>query len=422
MKYRTVFNLAWPVILSNLTIPLLGSIDIAMMGHTGSETLLASVAIGAMLFDFLFWGFGFLRMSTTGLTSQSPKDKNICLRGLVLASLFGLTVLLAQKGIFESALYFLDTSPKIDLVLSQYFHIRIFGAIPTLCNYVILGYLFGQQNTKGALHLVIITNLSAVCLDILMVYYLMLGIKGLAMASVLAQTLGMTYGLFKLHRLYGIFNPIEDPLFNTTAFKRLLSINRDIFLRTFCLLITFAVFTREGAKLGPVVVSANAILLNMQQIMGYALDGFTIACETLVGSAYGERNKAVFIKSIKACSGFCLIGAFCFSLTFFFLGDDIIALMSSLPLVQQKAHALLPWIMVLPLLSVGSFVLDGVFIGATWTKEMRNSMLISSIIFLVSCYTFLPFKAHGLWFAFCLFMLSRFILLLERLYHKLSGL
>lgn len=420
MSYQTILKLALPVILSNLTIPLLGSVDIAMMGHTGNEVALAACAIGAMLFDFLFWGFGFLRMSTTGLTAQDRQNHMPCIRGLMIALALGLSIILLQTPIFHLALYFLGTSKTINTYLSAYYTIRIYAAIPTLCNYVIVGFLFGQQNTKSALHLVVLTNLSAILLDFLLVYHFTFGIKGLAIASVSAQFIGMLLGLRLLSVQYQIFDIDYPSLFSFSAFKRLFNLNRDIFIRTCCLLITFAIFTREGAKLGTVVVAANAILLNLQQLMAYALDGFTIACESLVGEAYGQKNKNYFVHSIKICSLFCLVCAFCFSVFFYLFGDTVISWLSSIKTVQLKAHQLLIWVILLPILSVGSFVLDGVFIGATWTREMRNTMVVSSLVFLVSCYAFLSLKEHGLWLAFSLFMVSRFLLLAERCYQKLQ--
>jgi MATE family multidrug resistance protein len=405
--------------LSSLTIPLLGAVDIAMMGHTNSPTMLASIAIGAMLFDFLFWGFGFLRMSTTGLIAQTPKDNLICRKSLIVASTLGLLLILFQNIIYEGALFFFNPSPQIESALASYFYIRIYAAIPTLCNYVIIGYLFGRQNTKVALYLVVATNLLAIALDFMLVHYYMLSIKGLGIASVLAQTLGTLFGLLYLHHHYQVFKRQTPSSSSTVTYKRLFNINRDIFIRTCCLLITFVIFTRESAKLGPIVLAANTILLNFQQIMAYALDGFTVACETLVGKAYGEKNIALLKNSIKTCGVFCFSLAIGFSLLFLFFGDRLITLMSSLTLVQVKAHALLIWIVILPLISVGSFVLDGIFIGATWTKEMRTAMLLSSLVFLISCYILLPFHAHGLWAAFCIFMLSRFIFLLARLNKKL---
>lgn len=420
MSYRKIFSIAWPVALSNITVPLLGSVDIAMMGHFGSRTLLASVAIGAMLFDFLFWGFGFLRMSTTGLIAQAPENTLILKRGLLLALVLSTLLILLQQLIFSTALMCLDTSHRINIALGEYFYSRIYSAVPTLFNYVILGYLFGKQNTKAALCLVVLTNTTAIALDVLMVYVWQLGISGLGIANVLAQSIGCVLGLLYLQHHYRVFSTKEhSALFEAQPFKRMLSLNRDIFIRTFCLLITFAVFTREGAKLGAVIVSANAILLNFQQFMAYALDGFTIASESFVGRAFATRNKKRLISTIKQCSVFCVSGALMFSLFFLLFGDFIIGLMTSLPAVKTQAHKLLGWIILLPIISIGSFILDGVFIGATWSKEMRNSMLLSSIIFLISCYAFGGLKAHGLWLAFNLFMLFRFVLLAERLRGKL---
>ena len=415
MNLKKIWGIAWPVILSNITIPLLGMVDIAVVGHDYPRHVLGAVAIGAMIFDVLFFLFGFLRMSTTGLIAQSPKDINIFYRALMIALSIAFLLLISQSLIYKAACFFIQPEQTVMQALANYFYLRIYAAPATLGNFVIFGYFFGRQNTKVPLLLLILINSCAIGLDIIFVSYQNLGIKGLAIANVIAQTAGFIAGLITLYKKY-IADSMQKniqlapscSLFNGEAILHLFHLNKDIFIRTLCLMATFTYFICASNNLGTTVVAANAILLSMHQFTACTLDGFAIACEAMIGNAIGKKDKNLFKQAIKGCGYWSLAIALLLSTAYFFAGSTVIALMTSLPHVNQTAQNNLIWMILLPILSTGGFLLDGVFIGATWSKPMRNAMVYSTLmVYFPLVYLFKPLGNSGLWLAFCLLMLSR---------------
>jgi multidrug resistance protein, MATE family len=421
MNKNPIWQLAWPVIFSNITIPLLGMVDIAVVGHHYPAHVLGAVAIGSLVFDVLFLLFGFLRMSTTGLVAQHPNDASLLYRALLTALCIACVLIVCQNALFTLVCFFMDTTPAVKQALREYFYLRIYASPTTLGNFALIGYFFGRQNTKAPLFLLMLINISAITLDIIFVRYLELGVKGLAVASITAQTLGFAAGLRLVYTMFRPKRPRTALLFDLHALTRLFHLNKDIFIRTLCLMATFAYFTSAGSRLGTTVVAANAILLNMHQFIACSLDGFAIACEVMVGRAIGKKDKQALIHAIKACGAFALLVSLLLSLFYFIAGDALIRLMTSLPNVMRTAHAYLIWIILLPVLSVGGFLLDGVFIGATWSKPMRNTMLFSTlVIYAPSVFLLQPLGNTGLWIAFCLFMLARGISLAWVLSKKLD--
>lgn len=413
MNIKTILQLAWPVMLSNITIPLLGMIDIAVVGHDYPAHVLGAIAIGSMVFDVLFLAFGFLRMSTTGLVAQNPTDLNILYRAILTACLIALILIASQYVLFLLVCWVMEPTLAVQHALGDYFYLRIYASPATLGNFVILGYFFGRQNTKIPLFLLILINLSAISLDFIFVSYLGWGVKGLAIANICAQTLGFVMGLKLIYIKFIKQTPCALAIFDLEAMKRLLHLNKDIFIRTLCLMATFIYFTAAGSRLGTSVVAANAILLSMQQFMACGLDGFAIACEVMVGRAIGMNNHKYFIDSVKACGYLSLLLAVLFSVVYMLFGQYIIEGMTSLPDVIATAHTYLIWMVILPVVSVGGFLLDGVFIGATWSKPMRNTMLFATgFVYFPSVFLFKNLGNTGLWMAFSLFMLSRGLFLL----------
>ncbi|MDF1826738.1 MAG: MATE family efflux transporter [Legionellaceae bacterium] len=420
IKFNAIWQLAWPVMLSNITIPLLGMIDIAVVGHDYPAHVLGAVAIGSMVFDVLFFAFGFLRMSTTGLVAQNPTDLNILYRALFTAGIIALILIASQDGLFYLICWLMEPGLAVQHALHDYFYLRIYASPATLGNFVILGYFFGRQNTKIPLLILMLVNLSAISLDFVFVSYLGWGVKGLALANLCAQILGFVLGLNLIYGQYIKQTPRALELFDLTAFKRLFHLNKDIFIRTLCLMTTLTYFTSAGSRLGTSVVAANAILLSMQQFMACGLDGFAIACEVMVGRAIGANNLKDFIASVKACGYLSLLIALLFSVVYMLLGKYIILGMTSLPHVSATAQAYLLWMVALPVLSVGGFLLDGVFIGATWSKPMRNTMLCATgLVYFPSVFFSKHLGNTGLWMAFALFMLSRGLFLAVALRRRL---
>ncbi len=292
--YLTFFKLAWPLILSNITIPLLGMVDIAVVGHQNDTNLLASIAIGGIIFDTLFLLFGFLRMSTTGLVAQAPNNNYILYRALIFALLIGTLLISFQSSIYQIVIYLFNVNDSTESIIRSYFYHRIYSALPTLLNFVLFGYFFAKQNTKAPLLLLLIMNGSAIVLDFILVTYGHYAERGIAIANIISQTLGSLIGLRLLFKdLKPIYVNLKQ-IFKVSAFVRLISINKDIFIRTLCLLSTFAFFTYQGASYGTHIVAANAILLTLHHFVAYALDAFAIVCESLVGQAIFEKNKEKF--------------------------------------------------------------------------------------------------------------------------------
>jgi len=406
VSYRSMMAVAIPVILSNLSIPLLGIVDIAMLGHRGDESLVAALAVGTIIFDLIFWCFSFLRMSTTGLVAQHPKDARIVKRALAIAVFISLVLIISQTPLLSLCLVFIKTNPSVQHWVDQYYSVRIYAALPTLINYVITGFLFGQQNTKASLTLVLITNVTAIALDCLFVFGLGYSIKGLAAANIIAQTTSALLGLYYLQVRYHVFAK-ATPWASLSAFKTLFSVNRDIFIRSLMLLLTFSYFTRLGAAMGAVVVASNAIILNIHELMAYCLDGVTIALESFVGKAVGLKQVSLFQQSVRLAIRLCAMGAIAFSLLFFFFASYLIRLTTSVPAIQQHAFGLIPWLSCLPIIAIASYLYDGIYIGAVWTKPMRNAMVLAFITFVAITQLFHGLGNPGLWLALYGFLVMR---------------
>jgi multidrug resistance protein, MATE family len=416
-----IWYLAWPVILSNITIPLLGMVDIAVVGHGYPSEVLSAVAIGTMVFDVLFGLFIFLRMSTTGLVAQQPNKKIILQRALLTACIIAMLIILLRHTIFLAIQLMIPTNLTIQTLLQHYFALRIFATPAIFINYVFMGYFFGQQNTKAPLLMLLVINCSGILLDFILVSWLDMGIKGLATANIISQTMGCVLGAYIMHQRYTAFRMQNEKLLDFPALVAFFHLNKDIFIRSICLMLTIAIFTKLGAKLGPKVVAANVILMSMHQFSAYFLDGFAISCETLVGQAIGQKNYTQLIQAIKACALFS-IGVGCgLSMIFWCFGFYIIKLMIALPEIVKIAKANLIWVALLPMLSVASFLLDGIFIGATWSKPMRNTMILSTFaVFLPLCLLLEKYGNPGLWIAFLSFIMARGLLLGQALYKALQ--
>jgi len=414
--HRRVWRLAAPIILSNLSIPLLGAVDTAVMGHLPGAAYIGGVAIGALIFSYVYWGFGFLRMGTTGLVAQAfgaedaDEVRAILARAWLLAAGLGAVILILQKPIGMIAFAILDSSEEVRDLASRYYAIRVWGAPATLMNYVALGWLFGMQRMRAALALSVFMNGVNIVLDLVLVIGLGWGIAGVAWATFLSEWSALGLGVWLIARGLRAFGGAwhRPRILDGARIGALLKVNADIFVRTLCLVTAFAWFTAQGARMGDVLLAANAVLLNFQTFMAYGLDGFAHASEALIGGAIGARDPAALRSSVRVASLWALIVAALFSLVYFAAGPLIIFTMTDLQAVRSMALAFLPWAAISPLISVWSFQLDGIFIGATRTPEMRNGMLISLGIFLLAGWTLIPrLGNHGLWLALMLFMVAR---------------
>jgi MATE family multidrug resistance protein len=369
-----------------------------------------------VIFSFLFWGFGFLRMGTTGFTAQAhgagdAAELRACLlRPLVLALGFGCLVILLQGPVRQVALWAMEASAEVEGHTAVYFDIRVWSAPAVLVNYVVLGWLLGVQRPRAALALQILMNGINIGLDLIFVIGLGWDVAGVAWATLIAETTAALAGLALILKSLGRLPDAADwaRLKDRGRLTALLRVNFDIFLRTLCLVLAFGIFTAEGAGFGDVVLAGNAILLQFQSFISHGLDGFAHAAEILAGGAQGAGNRRTFRRAVVVCSLWGLGGALLAGLALLAGGPLLIAAFTSLPEVRLSAETYLWWMIVSPLISVWSFLLDGVFIGATRTAAMRNAMVLSLAVFLAANWLLLPaFGNHGLWLSLTLFMAAR---------------
>ncbi|MDR5905370.1 MATE family efflux transporter [Franzmannia qiaohouensis] len=412
---RRIWLLAWPIILSNITVPLLGLVDTAVVGHLPDSRYLAAVTLGATLFSFLYWGFGFLRMGTTGLTSQAvgrendSEVRNLLGQSLLMAGAIGVALIVFSTPLIELGLWLLDGSEVATELAREYAQIRILSAPAVLANYAILGWFLGQQNARVTLAILVLTNSVNIVLDLLFVVGLGMTSDGVAWATVIADYTALAFGgwlvLRQLRLLEGRF--LRQRLLKLVAYRELFQVNSHLFVRTLGLLFAMAFFTAQGASQGDTVLAANAVLLQFIMLTSYALDGFAHAAEALVGRSVGRRRWDEFATAVRAAARFSLFAAGAASLAFLLGGQALIALLTDLPEVRATAAQYLPWMIIMPLLAVWSYLLDGVFIGATASREMRNSIFIALAVYLPVWWLTQGLGNHGLWLAFTVFTLVR---------------
>src|SRR5580704_3908719 len=421
--YRRVFLLALPLIFSNLTQPLLSMVDTILSGHLPGPAALGGVAVGGIFFNSVYWTFGFLRMATTGLVAQSQGagDEDQLMhhfaRALLTALLIGTLILVLQKPLISAALALLGARSEVYRNAMVYCGIRIWSAPAALANYTILGYLLGKQRARTALLLQAAINIVNVVLALTLVIRWHWGVAGIATATMAAEWTGCIVGLAIM--LVGGARPshvLWSELVDGESLRRLFALNRDILLRTLSLVAAYAWFTRTGARSGNAVLAANAVLINFLWIAGYGLDGFANATEALVGEAIGARRVADFRAVLKASSVSAFTVAAALSLLYLVFGRSIIAIFTNQEEIRSLAAQFLPWLIVLPLVAVWSFLLDGVFIGATRAQELRDSMVISLAGYLgLAILLTAHFGNHGLWCAMLAFMALRSVTLALRL-------
>ena len=415
-RHGKVWGLAFPIMLANVSIPLVGVVDTSVMGHLPSAVFIGAVAIGAVIFSFLYWGFGFLRMGTTGFVSQAygardyDEVANAFARAVLVGITVGIVLIALQWPIGRLALWLFHASPDTERLTHLYFSIRIWSAPAALVQYAALGFLIGVQRTPAVLALQLVLNGINIVLDLLFVLGFGWGVAGVAAASLIGEYTAAIAGvLLVLHILRRLQGRVEGPkLFDREAFKSLVNVNFNIFVRTLCLVFAFSYFTARGAEFGSTTLAGNAILINLISLIAYGLDGFAHAVESLGGSAYGARDLSTFRVAVRTSTQWAAIAALLNVGVFYLLGDVFISWMTSIDPVYREALRYLPWVAFSPLLSVWSFQLDGIYIGTTFTREMRDGMLISLVVYLVSVWLLTPrWGNNGLWCALMIFFLVR---------------
>lgn len=417
---RQTWRLVIPIVLTNITVPLLGIVDTAVVGHLPGAHYLGAVAIGSLVFSVLYSSMFFLRMGTTGLTSQSvgAEDESEVrawlTRGCILAVAIGALLIALQVPIGIAVFSWTGGSDQVLSLAKDYFTIRIWSAPATLINFVVLGWFIGTQNTRPALLTQVVLNSLNIILDIWFVVGFELGVAGVAYATLIAEVVGALFGLYLVarhsRRLAGRWN-LESAL-QKDKLMRMLQINGNIFIRSLCLQASFFIFTSYGARQGDVELAANTVLLKFMMFTAYALDAFANAAEALAGKAYGANRRTDFRGAVLASSRWALIFALLFAGLFAITGTYLIDALTTVEAVRQTARIYLPWLVVSPLIAVWSFQLDGIFVGATKTVVMRNAMILSMLGYFLSLYLLVPVLGnHGLWLALMMFFTLRAVTL-----------
>ena len=414
--HRRVWRLAWPMVVSNLSVPLLGAVDTAVIGHLPEPYFLGAVAVGALIFSTLYFGCNFLRMGTTGLTAQAfgardfDEARATLARALLIALALAAVLLALQRPIGWLAFYLVESSEAVAGEGTRYFFIRVWGAPATLANIALVGWFIGMQNTRAALALLLTVNGINIVLDLVLVVVFDLAVAGAAWATVAADYAGLTLGLAvtaRLARRHGGRWHARRVL-DASAMRRFLGINRDIFLRTLFVITAFALFTTLSARQGDVVLAANAVLLNFVIFLNFAFDGFAFAAEALVGNALGARRRDDLNRAIRACFQWCFALALLTAFVYGLAGVPIIHVLTDIEHVRDMTYDFLPWLIALPLVAVWGIFFDGVFTGTTRTAHMRNNMMLAFAVF-VPCAWLLrePMGNHGLWLAMTLLYVVR---------------
>jgi MATE family multidrug resistance protein len=399
-----VFAIAGPAMVANLTTPLIGIVSTTAIGRLGDAALLGGVAMASVIFDCMFWLFAFLRMSTVAFTAQSlgagemGELRALLARGLLVAFAIGAGLILLQMPLASIVLKAMGGSSAVTEAARTYFEIRIWSAPLTLANYVVLGWLIGQARAMLALALQVVINLVNMALTMLLVLGLDAGIAGAAVAAVVAEATGLLLGiLVARHLLHGRLIVERKKLLERTRLMRMFSVNRDIMIRTAALITAFLFFTAQGARSGDVTLAANSVLNNFLLISAFFLDGLANAAQQLCGLAFGARDKRAFSGAARLVVSWGFGFAFVVAATFAAFGANFIDAMTAAQDVRQMAREYLIFVIVSPLLAVFAFAFDGIYIGATWARDMRNLMVLSLFIFLTAWLALRSFGNAGLW-------------------------
>ncbi|WP_428977523.1 MATE family efflux transporter [Oricola cellulosilytica] len=423
---RMVFAIAVPMTLAYLTTPLLGIVDTAVIGQFGDAALIGGLAVGAIIFDIVFTTFNFLRSGTTGFVAQAfgrgdeTEQQAVFWRAVLLAAGLGLVLLILGPLIRELGILLMNPGEGVADATRSYVTIRMLGAPFSLVNYALLGLLLGQGRAMAGLLLQTLLNGINIAGSIWFGLVLGWQIEGVAIGTVLGEAIAAGAGFWWIRRGFDLRHaPSRARVLDREAFLRLVSVNRDIMIRSFALLAGFSLFTRTGAQFGAVTLAANAILMNFFLIAGYYLDGFATAAEQIVGRAIGANHPPAFWRAVRLTTmwGFALAGFTTIMVVLF--GPAAIDLMTTAPDVRAEAKTYLMWAALTAIAGVLAFEMDGVFIGATWSKDMRNMMLASLAVFVILLLTVVPaYGNHGLWLALNVFLGVRGLTLLAILPRK----
>lgn len=413
---KEILNMALPAIISNVTVPLLGLVDVTITGHLGNVSYIGAIAVGGMLFNMIYWIFGFLRMGTGGMTSQSfgNRDEKECrrilLRSLAVSMSLATMLIVFQYPIRETALHFIDTSDEVKQYATTYFHICIWGAPAMLGLYSLTGWFIGLQNSRFPMFVAILQNIINILASLLFVLKMDMKIEGVAYGTLIAQYAGffMAVSLSSKYLRKHLRNLYDKNTFTRNAMYVFFRINRDLFLRTLCIIAVTVFFMSSGAGYGDTILAVNTLLMQMFTIFSYIMDGFAYAGEAIVGRYYGERNDPMMRRTIKNILLWGAGAAVLFTLLYGAGGKDFLCLLTNESEVITSSSAYYCWVLAIPFAGFMAFILDGVCIGITATKIMLQSIFIASLTFFCTYYLMNDYmENHALWMAFIIYLSVR---------------
>lgn len=414
---KEILNIAIPSIVSNITVPLLGMVDVAIMGHLGNAAYIGAIAVGSMIFNVIYWLFGFLRMGTSGMTSQAYGARNLeevtklLLRSQLIGLLIALVIILLQYPIAQGALFLMRPTPEISHMAQRYFNVCVWGAPAMLGLYGFMGWFIGMQNTRIPMFISIMQNVVNICVSLALVLFAGMNIEGVAIGTLVAQWSGMlaAAGFFMAHyrpKLLLHFN--MKGVITHSAMTSFFKVNRDIFLRTLFLVSVNFFFTSAGSTQGTMILAVNTLLLQLHTIFSYFMDGFAYAGEAVGGKYYGAKNKFAFNDTIRRLFVWGGAMVLAFTLLYALGGRGFLELLTNDQEVISSALPYFGWTIALPLAGMAAFVWDGVFIGITATRGMLTSSALAALLFFATFYLLRPFLGnHALWLAFILYLASR---------------
>lgn len=422
ITHRRVLNIAVPIVLSNVTVPLLGAVDTGVVGQMGQAAPIGAVGLGAIILSAIYWVFGFLRMGTTGLTSQAngagnqPEVAALLMRALLIACAGGLAVIVLQMPLFWGALSLSPASPEVEGLVTDYMQIRVWSAPAVIAVYGITGWLIALEKTRAVLVVQVTMNGLNILLDLWFVLGLGWGVEGVAIATVIAEISGVLVGLwFCRHILKGQVWWVRERIFDRARLIHMAVVNTDILIRSLLLQAIFVSFLFFGSDFGDVTLAANQVLMQFLHITAYGLDGFAFAAEALVGTAMGAGRRSALRRSALMASFWGAVTCVGLAAFFWLRGGWMIDILTTAPDVRAEARIYLVYMVLSPLLGMASWMLDGVFIGATRTKDMRNMMAVSFVIYAASVWLLMPaYGNHGLWIALLISFVARGVTLLLR--------
>ena len=415
LTHKRVLGVAIPIVLANATIPILGAVDTGVVGQMGLAAPIGAVGIGAIIISAIYWMFGFLRMGTTGLTAQAIGSNNqsetsaLLVRGIIIGLVAGLVLILIQIPLFSGALGLSPASQEVEGLANEYLKIRVFSAPAAIAIFGITGWLIAKERTKAVLFLMLLVNSVNITLDFIFVLKLGWGVEGVAFATFIAEWLGLFYGLWLAREGFnnGYWKNWAQ-IFDRVRLVQMAKVNSDILIRSVLLEIGFVSFLFLGSSFDDATLAANQVLVQFLNITAYAMDGFAFAAEALVGQALGAKNRALFRRSAVMTSQWGVGLVVVMAIAFYVFGNTIINVMTTAEDVRIVSYDYLPWMVLAPLVGAAAWMLDGIFIGATRTADMRNMMFISFCIYLIALAFLLPkYDNHGLWASLIIFSIAR---------------